>query len=418
MNRPPHRFRSLQPHSASSQFSLVPRARPVRALIVTHYYAEHRGGVEVVARELAERLASRGFEVVWAASDEGAEQAEEAVSRIPMRAWSFTERLMGFAYPLWGPISLVRLWRAVRRCDVVHIHDSLYMGNVFAYMYAKMLKKPVVVTQHVGMVPYSQSILQCLLVLANRTLGRQVLGGAERCIFISTKVQNYFSEFVHFRSAPLYIPNGIATEIFQPVDRPERRRLRAGLGLSPDMPVLLFVGRFVERKGLKVLRSLAELFLECQWVFVGWGPLDPAGWGLPNVSCPGAMDRARLIPYFQSADLLVLPSIGEGFPAVVQQAMACGTPALISEDTALGMPEIGPLVFVSDLAIEKFADRLRDVLGHPEELQALRDAVADFAHSHWDWELCTNEYQKILSQLASRDQPVGLALKSSPAGRD
>ena len=95
-------------------------------------------------------------------------------------------------------------------------------------------------------------------MFANRTLARQVLGGSDRCIFISTKVQNYFGEFVRFKAAPLYIPNGIATDIFQPVDRLARRRLRAGLGLSPDKPVLLFVGRFVERKGLKVLRSLAE----------------------------------------------------------------------------------------------------------------------------------------------------------------
>lgn len=418
MNSAPDRLRSLQTHPARSPRPSVLEASPIRALIVNHYYAEHKGGVEVVARELAERLASRGLEVVWAASDEGAEQAEEAVTRLSMRAWDFSERLMGFSYPLWGPISLVRLWRAVRRCDVVHIHDSVYMGNVFAYLYARLLRKPIVVTQHVGMVPYAQRVLRGLLVFANRTLARQVLGGSDRCIFISTKVQNYFGEFVHFRTAPLYIPNGIATEIFQPVDRLERQRLRAGLGLSLDKPVLLFVGRFVERKGLKVLRSLAELFPECQWVFVGWGALDPVTWGLPNVSCPGAMDRARLIPYFQLADLLVLPSVGEGFPAVVQQAMACGTPALISEDTALGMPEIGPLVFVSDLAIETFADRLREILGHPEGLEARRDAVAGFAHRHWDWELCTDEYQKILSQLASRVQFASLSLKNPSPGRD
>ncbi len=418
MNPTPDRFGSLQPHFARTRFPFVPKVRPMRALIVTHYYAEHRGGVEVVARELAERLASRGLEVVWAASDEGAKQAEEAVLRLPMRAWNFTERLMGFAYPLWGPISLLRLWRAVRRCDVVHIHDSVYMGNVCAYLYARLLRKPVVVTQHVGMVPYAQRVLQGLLAFANRTLARQVLVGSDKCIFISTKVQNYFGELVHFRTTTLYIPNGIATEIFQPVDRPERRRLRAGLGLSLDKPVLLFVGRFVERKGLKVLRSLAELFPECQWVFVGWGPLDPVTWGLPNVSCPGAMDRARLVPYFQVADLLVLPSVGEGFPAVVQQAMACGTPALISEDTALGMPEIGPLVFVSDLAVEKFADRLREFLGHPEGMESRRDAVAGFARNHWDWELCTDEYQKILSHLACRVQFADLSLKNPSPGRD
>src|SRR5438552_318222 len=113
------------------------------------------------------------------------------------------------------------------------------------------------------------------------------------------KVQNYFGEFVRFRTAPLYIPNGIATEIFKPVSRAESRCLRARLALPQDEPVMLFVGRFVERKGLKILRSLAQLFRECHWVFVGWGPMDPATWGLLNVSCPGSLDRAHLIPYFQ-----------------------------------------------------------------------------------------------------------------------
>jgi phosphatidylinositol alpha-1,6-mannosyltransferase len=373
----------------------------MHALMVTHYYPEHRGGIEVVARELAERLVSRGLEVVWAASEEGTAPTEATVSRLPMRAWNFTEQFLGFSYPFWGPISLVRLWRAVRRSNIVHIHDSMYMGNVFAYLFARLLRKPVVVTQHVGMVPYSQPILRGLLVLANRTLARQVLGGCDRCIFISTKVQKYFGEFVPFRTASLYIPNGIVTEVFQPLDRHERRCLRTKLGLPALEPVMLFVGRFLERKGLKILRSLAELFPECHWVLVGWGPIDPTTWALPNVSCPGSMDRAQLIPHFQSADLLVLPSVGEGFPAVVQQAMACGTPALISEDTALGMPEIGSLVYVCDLAVPNLAAKLREILGDSEELEARRGPVADFAHSHWDWEVCADRYQKILTQLTS-----------------
>jgi glycosyltransferase involved in cell wall biosynthesis len=129
------------------------------------------------------------------------------------------------------------------------------------------------------------------------------------------------------------------------------------------------------------------------------------------------MDRSRLVPYFQSADLLVLPSVGEGFPAVVQQAMACGTPALVSEDTARGMPEIGRLVFVSDLALDQFRDSLRQILDHLDELDSRRDAVAHFAHRHWDWELCTNAYQEVFSELASRAQPTALSLKTLDAGK-
>jgi phosphatidyl-myo-inositol dimannoside synthase len=373
----------------------------MRVLIVSHYYPEHRSGIEIMAGELAERLASRETEVVWAASDEGVAPVEGPVSRLPMRAWNVTEQTLGFSYPFWGPIGLVRLWKAVRNCQIVHLHDSLYMGNVFAYLYARLLRKPIVVTQHIGSVPYTQPAFRGLLALANRALARQVLAGCDRCIFISPKVQYYFDEFVRFRASPLCIPGGIATDVFRPVDCSERRRLRAQLALPEDKPVLLFVGRFIERKGLRFLRELAQHCREHHWVFVGRGPLDPAAWGMPNVSCPGSIERAQLIQYFQTADLLVLPSVGEGFPAVVQQAMACGTPAMISEDTALGMPEIRPLVFVSELAVEKLAARLRGILGSPELRDAQRDAVSRYARSHWDWELCADEYQKVFSELTS-----------------
>ena len=53
------------------------------------------------------------------------------------------------------------------------------------------------------------------------------------------------------------------------------------------------------------------------------------------------LSQAELPPLYQAADLLVLPSVGEGFPLVVQEAMACGTPALVGDETAAGCPEAG-----------------------------------------------------------------------------
>jgi glycosyltransferase involved in cell wall biosynthesis len=377
----------------------TPKASPTRVLVVTHYFPEHRGGVELIAQELGARLVKRGFEIVWAASNEGATLGEAPFARLSMKAWNFTEQWLGFAYPLWGAGSLCRLYSALRHCHVVHIHDSLYMGNIFAYMAARVLGKPIIVTQHVGMVPYSKAILRALLTLANHTVGREVLGGCNRCIFISKKVQKYFSIFVNFNLCSSYIPNGVISEFFQPLGSNSRRDLRTTLGLPANKPIMLFVGRFVERKGLKVLRLLVELFTECFWVFIGWGPLDPADWRLPNVYCPGPMEQVQLIPYFQSADLLVLPSVGEGFPAVVQQAMACGTPALVSDDTALGMPEVESLLYVADVAITAFAAKLCQILDSCSELERRRDTVATFARNHWDWEICADAYSQILKEL-------------------
>src|SRR6516162_6075132 len=266
----------------------------MRVLLVTHYYAEHRGGVEIVAGELARRLARRGIEITWVAS-EPAEPAARAkgeaapalgwrggiagqITRWPVPAWNLTEQRLGFPYPLWPPLALLRLSQQVRDADVVHLHDSLYLGNVVAYLWARHYRKPVVVTQHVGPVPYSSVVLRGLLGTANRTLARAVLGGCDQVVFISPRVQGYFSRLVRFRRPPIYLANGVDTERFHPVSAAERTALRARLGWPADRQVRLFVGRFVEKKGLPLLRRLAAARPQDLWVFVGWGPDDPTRW--------------------------------------------------------------------------------------------------------------------------------------------
>jgi glycosyltransferase involved in cell wall biosynthesis len=371
----------------------------MRVLIVSHYYPEHKGGVEIVAGELAERLTCQDIEIAWAASRTSTDQYQQTGNRIPIQAWNITERILGFPYPLWGPIGLIHLWEAVRRCDLLHLHDSLYMGNLVAYLYAQLLGKPVVVTQHIGMVPYSRRILRSLLTFANHTLARQILRGCDSCVFISEKVQLYFAQFIRFRHAPLFIPNGVATALFHPIDPDQRQRLREELSFALNRRIMLFVGRFVEKKGLPILRMLAKCFPECEWAFIGWGPLDPTTWGLQNVRCLGSLDRSQVVAYYQVADLLVLPSVGEGFPLVVQEAMACGTPALISEDTAQGMKGIESVVFVSDLAPGNIVSLLGEILKAPDDLEARRQEVANFARQHWDWNVCADRYRQLFDEL-------------------
>ena len=376
----------------------------MQVLLVTHYYSDHRGGVEIVAAELARRLADRGIDVLWAASTPQMDPPPRGVRLLPMRACNVAERSLGFPYPLWGPLSLLRLLRAVWNCDVVHVHDCLYLGNVVACLAAWLCGKPVVVTQHVGLVPYSNRVLRTTLELANRTLGRLVLGGCTQAVFISQKVRDYFHRRVRFRQTPRLLPNGVDTTRFFPVDNGQRQRLRNEFGWPDDRLVMFFAGRFVEKKGLPTMHRLAQAFPECRWVFAGWGPDDPAGWRLPNVECLGSVDHHSLPDYYRAADLLLLPSVGEGFPLVIQEAMACGCPVLTSDDTAQGMTDIRPVTYVSDLEWEPLVAQVRRIVDSPGELSARRAAVADFAARRWDWERCADEYRRLFAELTGRQR--------------
>ena len=373
----------------------------MRIVLVTHYFPAHRGGIERVAAEVARRLAaSHGTDISWHASDCDHPPSIQGVTCIPAPTCNAIERRLGVPYPLWSLGALRKLAKEVRTADAVHLHDCLYLPNIVAYVVARLAGRPVLVTQHVGMVPYRNPALRAMLFVAYQLLARLVLGGANQVVFVSESVRRHFLTFVRFKAPPSLVWNGVDTAVFHSVDDTRRMVLRAELGVPPDRPLLLFVGRFVEKKGLPVLKRLAELLPDAQWLFAGWGPLDPERWELPNVSVARERSGARLAALYQAADLLVLPSTGEGFPLVVQEAMACGTPALVGTDTAAGCPDAGALLLHEDASgrdvVLRWARRITDVCSAAGILPNLRPQVAAYAEANWSWERCARRYAEIL----------------------
>lgn len=378
--------------------------RASNVLMVSAFFPAHGGGIEVVVGQLAAGVAMTDWKVQWMAGGKDCELPTDlsgmGVDFELARSVDFLERKLGLPLPIWGWRSTVSLWRRVGRADVVHVHDFLYMPTLTAMFFSLLRGRPVILTQHVGNIYFKSPVLRYVLLVLNRTVGRLVLGCVAQVVFVGRPVLDYFSDFVRFRAPPRLVSNGVDHERYFPVDRH-----------SSDFCGrcnILFVGRFVEKKGVSLLRSCVDL-PGTGWTFIGWGPLSPLRWGssLPlSVRVFESLRSEQLVPYFQEADLLVLPSTGEGFPLVIQEALSCGTPVLVSREVAEAFPFADPdCVFDVELRCADPETQLRTALEalvrDPLRLVKARLAAQSLS-GQWSWENCVDEYIELYRCVVSR----------------
>jgi glycosyltransferase involved in cell wall biosynthesis len=245
---------------------------------------------------------------------------------------------------------------------------------------------------------------------ANRLLVGPILAKADQVVFISETTQRHFAS-VDFKRAPRVIFNGVDASIFRPsLNEAEIDAARMSLDLPMDVPIALFVGRFVEKKGLAILERLARMRPEILFVFAGWGALDPALWGLPNTRVFASLSGASLAPLFRAADLLLLPSVGEGFPLVVQEALACGLPVLCGAETAAADPDSSRFIDAVEIAPDPddaakvFAAALTRALANGQDFEA-RAQRAQFAARRYAWSAVGEDYCKLLEDLLESGRP-------------
>jgi glycosyltransferase involved in cell wall biosynthesis len=382
----------------------------MRVLIGSAYFESHRGGIEIVAGRLARELQRQGAQVTWFATDGSPPPGSDCgcgVSR-PIGAWNIAERKLGVPLPLPGLRGVATIWRDVRAADAVLLHDSLYPTNVVAMLAARWHRKPVVLAQHIAAVPYRNPLLRGIMAAANALIARPMLAAADQVVFISAAVAGRFSQ-VAFKVAPRLIFNGVDTNAFRlPPAGFDRCEARASMGLPVDSPVALFVGRFVEKKGLHLIERLARRRSDLTFALAGWGPIDPSDWRLPNVHVLSDLQGPSLVPLYQSSDVFVLPSIGEGLPLVLQEALACGLPVICGQETAAADPGADALIegvaiegADPDTAATALAACIDRILA--ENTGASRGAAADARRAHvlaqYSWTKAAGAYLYIMTGL-------------------
>lgn len=345
------------------------------------------------------RMARDGMNIEWfaGATPPPPDHSHPGLRYHGVSACNWLEDKFGIPMPVWYPSGIWELARAIRKADLVFINDCLYASSLIAWTFARLSCKKIVVLQHIDEIPYRSKILTVLMKCGYKLSAQIILRGSNKVVFCSRKVERYFQERFPFLKNNMHISNGVDVDVFKP---DERDTLSA-------RPRILFAGRFVERKGLDIIHKLAVNLPGCDWIFAGWGVIDPSSWGLKNVKVVGRFEREAMAQLYRDSDLLILPSVGEGFPLVVQEAISCGLPVLVSRETASGDPRAQNFLMVAELTVSGFEQAVRAFLQrrHQELEPALRRRRHDFAIAHWSWDKSVQAYMQAFKNILESGAP-------------
>jgi len=371
-------------------------SRKIKLCVVSPLYHPSLGGLGRQAKLLTERLAEdNDIELfVIARRMKGMPPAEFSPRVRVIRAWSFYPRM----HIIEDRISIKNLltslsfciscgwflWKNRKQYDIVHFHGA-GLPLIINLPLLKLLRKKVIAKVAASNLGTEAGSLKGRYFGIGSLLA-ECMKKVDVFVAISEEIKRGLIRDGIEETKIKQIPNFVDIENYRRPSPFEKTELKKKLGLKDDV-VVLFSGRFVPRKGVnylleawvRVQREIPSVKL----VLLGDGPtfkemqsyaerLGIKG----SVLFKGHVSNVK--EFLQSADLFVLPSLQEGMPNALLEAMACALPTVATRIG--GVEDIiedgynGILVKPADP--ESLASGLKKLI----ENKSLRKSIADNAY--------------------------------------
>ena len=288
--------------------------------------AKFPGGLESVVTEISKYLVAHHAEVdVFARSNRDFIESESRYRLIGVRDYPLIPH--GFGIPHYGKYEYnLRVWRKTKQYgpyDLIHGHGD---NCVFTAMLRD--KTPFLMTFHgtIAKVLEASSDPRKIPHLWTEKIA------ADRCDFGVACSHAVKDEVIQLYGCPAkkisVIYNGVNTEKFAPMDKQEARKR---LSLSPYQKYALWVGSNPQRKRLlTAIRAVAKS--KCEKLLV----IGMNGKNAGKTVFLGKIPEKDLIAAYNAADVLIFPTVYEGFPLAPLEALACGLPIIVSRESNMG----------------------------------------------------------------------------------
>ena len=302
----------------------------LRIVQVTPFFgSKSYGGTERYVNYLSKELASRGHHIDVFTTKKS--------TKVPYQSYYDNMTVHRFFSPMdifgINPacIMLHQLMK-IKDIDVFHVHSYIYFTTIQAAITKLFRRMPLLLHIHggVGRPPYKTGFVkEFAKMFFDYTLGRFVLSQADIIASVSQYDKELLEDSLHSRPERLMlINNAIDTSLFFEV-KPVQSKNK----------IITYVGDLEPWKGIsyysKVIDSILKQRKDIKFWFIGQGSLLPIlkkKYANENrVKLFGSVNHTKIPSLLEKTNFLILPSFWEGSPTVIIEAMAMGIPVIGSD---------------------------------------------------------------------------------------
>ena len=300
----------------------------------------------------------------------------------PMREFAFSASLT-----TW-------LWQHLRDYDLVHIHAIFSYPSTVAMAIARFHNVPYIIRPLGQLCEWSlqQSKLKKEIYL--KLVEKANLKGA-KALHVTSDQERTELELLYWDLPSFILPHGLVLPV---KISNAREQLHQILNIPLDIPIILFLSRLHPKKGLDYLIPALSKLHNQNFAFVLAGSGDPEYEAELDllVQENNLSDRTHKLGFvggekkdicLQGADLYALTSHSENFGIAVLEALASGTPALVTTGVALSdLVKEQNLGWVVELEIEAIVSSIQEFLDNPDMAKQKGDRAAQYVAEHYTWE--------------------------------
>jgi glycosyltransferase involved in cell wall biosynthesis len=378
----------------------------MKILQIVPYFLPYVGGQENYVYNLSKHLVEKGHEVHVVTSNYPKTSKEEVIDGITVTRYPCLARL------LRNPItpSFFTLVDLAKEYDIIHTHNEHSTAAMAAAYLKKRTGKPLVLTCH-GQLRFGNAFLDSIENVYSRTIGKKILEKTDAIITLSGSDKQYITSLGIRQDKIAEIPNAIDTHqraMLEKNSDPEGFRKKYAL---EGKRIVLYVGQVIQRKGLEYLINAMPQVIkdngeDIHFVYVGEGDYLQTAKKMiekldmkKHATFTGSLNQQDVASAYKAAELYILPSLSEGLPTTILEAMYYGVPVIATDIPGVRDHFEGAAVLIPLKSTSRIADALSKTISDKDLIDNLVARGKTLVLSKYTWPEVTNQYECVSKTL-------------------